>query len=108
MWVLNYKIKFPPSQETTRFVSQQEEKAQILNLNVTKDAWGTQEAAEAILEIYCDECHGKQLSLCSAGFGSLKKSWKEKNTLYCFVVSPPPLLYKFNSFNSYLPHCLLL
>lgn len=108
MWVLNYKIKFPPSQETTRFVSQQEEKAQILNLNVTKDAWGTQEAAEAILEIYCDECHGKQLSLCSAGFGSLKKSWKEKNTLYCFVVFPPPLLYKFNSFNSYLPHCLLL
>lgn len=89
MRVLNYKIKFPPSQGTTRFVSQQEEKVQILNLNVTKDAWRTQEAAETTLEIYCDGCHGKHLILCSAGFGSLKKSWK-KNNLYCFVGSPPP------------------
>lgn len=89
MRVLNYNIKFPPSQGTTRFVSQQEEKVQILNLNVTKDAWRTQEAAETTLEIYCDGCHGKHLILCSAGFGSLKKSWK-KNNLYCFVGSPPP------------------
>ena len=88
MRVLNYNIKFPPSQGTTRFVSQQEEKVQILNLNVTKDACSWNYIGNLLWWVPWETSHSV---LCRIWLPQ-KELEKEQSILFCWFPPPPTAL----------------